>query len=40
MNKFTNPKKRQEDNIATINEVFSDLIDEFDAILIQRFYFH
>ena len=31
MNKFTNPKKRQEDNIATINEVFSDLIDEFDA---------
>lgn len=31
MNKFTNPKKRQGENIATINEVFSDLIDEFDA---------
>lgn len=31
MNKFINPKKRQEENIATINEVFSDLIEEFNA---------
>lgn len=31
MNKFINPKNRQEENITIINEVFSDLIDEFDA---------
>ena len=31
MNKFTNPKKRQGENIATINEVFFVLFDEFDA---------